>query len=243
VLYPQGRSGPAVELFYALPPGSQPHPAVLYVHGHQEQDRIGGRDMVDSGGLDRIARGGTVAASVSQPGYGGSSGPPDYCGPATQQAIRDALAFVRTLPAVDAKRMALYGVSRGAIAAAVVAAQEPDLRGLILVAGIYDLGAAYPRLLPGMQVNLRAEAGLSPEALGSRSGLRTAASIHAAVLILHGRQDMRAPPDQAPMLADALRAQGADVTLRMFDTGHTIPFIDRAGPVNAFLARVLAGGR
>lgn len=39
--------------------------------------------------------------------------------------------------------MVLYGVSRGAIAASMVATEEPDLRALILVAGIYDLAAAH----------------------------------------------------------------------------------------------------
>ena len=85
--------------------------------------------MVETGSLERIAvRVGVVAASVSQPGYGGSDGPPDWCGPATQRAIRIVLACLRRRADVDPGRLVLFGVSRGAIASSMVAAEEPELR-------------------------------------------------------------------------------------------------------------------
>ncbi len=239
LLEPDIKASAKVEIFVSLPAGEGPFPAILYVHGHQE-NRIGGRDMVDSGALERMAQRGYVAASVSQPGYGGSDGPPDYSGPATQQAIRAALAHLRDLPKVDRERMALYGVSRGAIASAIVAAEEPELKALILLGGVYDYPSALAKIPPSIKQNIEKEAGTSSEALAARSSLGKSRSIRAATLILHGRHDENSPPDQAEALAAAMRVNGQDVSLEMIDSGHVIPFRERARAVDPFLARVLA---
>lgn len=228
----------AVEMFVAKPAFGTRHPAILYVHGYQEA-RIGGRDMVDSGGLDFVAgQRGYVAASVSQPGYGGSDGPPDYCGPATQRAIRAALAHLRAMPEVDPERMVLQGISRGAIAAAVVAADEPTLRALVLISGAYDMAAAYPLLPTGIAKNFAQEAGATAEAFAARSALPHADRIRAATLILHGRRDFL-PAAQAEALAAALAAHGRDVALALFDSGHFISRQDQLRTIKPFLSRVI----
>src|SRR5437867_12113246 len=76
--------GKRVEVFWAKPTGSGPWPAVLFIHGHQEQIRNGGEAYAVTGRLGVMARRGFVAASLSQPGYGNSDGSPDFCGPFTQ---------------------------------------------------------------------------------------------------------------------------------------------------------------
>jgi dipeptidyl aminopeptidase/acylaminoacyl peptidase len=157
ILHPAELDGRAVELFLSCPRGGAAHPATLFVHGHQEPQRPGGRGYADVGRLDRMARAGFIAAAVSQPGYGGSDGPPDYCGPRTQLAISGVLGYLRSLDTVDGESVALYGVSRGATASAMVATREPQLRALILVAGIYDLGAAYPTGNVGFDANVVSE--------------------------------------------------------------------------------------
>ena len=53
----------------------------------------------------KLAHDGIVAVAVSQPGYGKSDGPPDYCGPVTQEATRAVLAEMRRLPFIDPKRI------------------------------------------------------------------------------------------------------------------------------------------
>lgn len=45
--------------------------------------RDGGESYVKVGRLGMMAARGYVAAAVSQPGYGNSDGPPDFCGPFT----------------------------------------------------------------------------------------------------------------------------------------------------------------
>ncbi len=67
------------------------------------------------GRLGIMASRGYVAAAVSQPGYGNSTGPPDFCGPVTQSAALDAIGFLRRQAFVNPNKIGLYGYSRGAI--------------------------------------------------------------------------------------------------------------------------------
>ena len=215
---------PAVELFQATPDSTEPGGAILFVHGNQGGRRTGARETVDTGTLLRFCtRLNITAAAVSQPGYGASAGPPDFCGPATQQAIGLALAFLRAQPNVDPARIVLYGYSRGAIASAMVATRDTMLRALVLGAGVYDLEALYRGAAPGIRWTIEQEAGATAEAFSARSALRHADRIRTPTLILHGRHDNRAPVAQAEELAEALSDAGTTVSLRLFDCGHQIP--------------------
>jgi dipeptidyl aminopeptidase/acylaminoacyl peptidase len=231
----------AVEVFTATPKTSRRTGALLFVHGNQGGQRIGGREMVDNGAIAQLASALNItAASISQPGYGTSDGPPDFCGPVTQDAIRACLEFLRSRPTVDPARLMLYGVSRGAIASAVVATKEPNLRALVLASGIYDLEAAYRVTLPGIRQTLESEAGTTRSAFEARSAMRHAKNIRAETLILHGLNDDRAPPNQAQELAEALDAAGARVSLKLFDCGHNIPRPLRNEALRSLYARVFS---
>lgn len=134
----------AVELFQAQSTSAAPTGAILFVHGNQGGLFLGAKELADSGALLRFSSGLSIAAAaVSQPGFGASDGPADFCGPGTQQAIIAALSFLREQPCVDPDRIVLYGNSRGAVAAAMVAAQVADLRAIVLSSGVYDLKAAF----------------------------------------------------------------------------------------------------
>ncbi|WP_205944931.1 integrase core domain-containing protein [Pelagibius litoralis] len=133
-----------MELFIATPKGEGPWPAILFVHGHQVGGRPGARVFVkledrprlattDEGRLADMAKRGYVAAAVSMPGYGGSSGLPDFVGPRTQAAVERAIAHLWDLPSVDRNRIALYGVSRGAVTSAMVATRDARLLALLFV--------------------------------------------------------------------------------------------------------------
>ena len=88
-------SNKKIELFWTKPTGDGPYPAILYIHGHQEQLRDGGETYVKTGRLGVMAGRGYVVASLSQPGYGNSDGPADYCGPFTQDAALVAIEMGR----------------------------------------------------------------------------------------------------------------------------------------------------
>src|SRR5262249_60935412 len=116
-----------IELFWSRPAGDGRYPAVLLIHGHQERLRNGGEAFVNTGRLGVMATRGYVAAALSQPGYGKSDGPPDYCGPFTQDAVVAAVEFLRRQPFIDPKRIALYGYRRGAIGSSMVATKDTQL--------------------------------------------------------------------------------------------------------------------
>ncbi len=231
--------GAKVELFQAQPESGTPEGAILFVHGNQGGQLIGAQEAVDSGALLRFSsRLHVTAAAVSQPGFGASDGPADFCGPDTQKAIMAALAFLGEQPAVDPARILLYGNSRGAVASAMVAAQLPGLRAVILRSGVYDLKAAYAASSKGLQMTIAQEAGLSEEAFLARSALFHASKIRAETLLLHGRLDDRAPVEQAEQFSDALSDAGVPVMLHVFECGHNIPREYTQMAMRGFLDRV-----
>lgn len=239
-----------VEYFWTAPEGEGSWPAMLYVHGHQFPERPGARRYLDPPLLERTAAQGFVAAAVSQPGYGESDGPPDFCGPLSQSAVRRVLAELRRNPLVDKSRIVVYGYSRGAITSSMVAAQEPELAGVILGGGVYDMQDAYDRLgeMPpgegGIKENIRNEAGATPEAFRQRSILLSGQLIRVPTLILHGEKDPVAFVDQARRLERRLREAGTPVTLVVFEgVEHGIPRDQRAPHVQSFLKKYVLSGR
>lgn len=236
-LQQQGRK---IELFWARPAGDGRAPAILLIHGHQEGPRNGAEVHVASGRLGILAQRGYVAASLSQPGYGNSAGPPDFCGPLTQDAVLLALEHLRAKHFVDGDRIALYGYSRGAIVSAMVATRDAKLAAVVLGAGAYDLFSWYPTPLRGIDANIQLEAGTSAAAFRARSALHHAEKIKATVLLLHGDADERIPVEQARAFAAALQAHGAAVTLKIFpNTRHAIPPAAQWREVQFFLESAL----
>jgi dipeptidyl aminopeptidase/acylaminoacyl peptidase len=235
-LLPHSKDGnKKVELLWTKPAGDGPYPAVLFIHGHQEQNRNGGEAYVKAGYLGIMASRDYVAASLSQPGYGNSDGPPDYCGPFTQDAVLIAIDFLRKQPFVKPNKVALFGYSRGAIVASMVATQDQRLAAVVLGGGVYDFFKFYPTHIGGIDANIRQEAGLSTEALKARSAMYHAEKIKAPVLLLHGSHDERAPVGQAVAFADKLKANGIPVKLRIFPAWHSIPVRELLSEIHPFL--------
>jgi dienelactone hydrolase len=239
-----------LELLVAEPPGGGPLPVFLSVHGHQAPERPGARAFdllatrprlatVDPGRLERLRDRGWLAAAVSLPGYGESPGPPDFCGPRSQAAVRLALDHLLARPDADPGRVVVYGVSRGAATAAMEATGDPRVTHLVLVAGLYDVGEAYPTGDAVLDASIAREAGVTPGAFAARAALRVAERIRARVLILHGAGDQRGGSvDQARRLAARLLAAGRSVRLRVFaDTAHAIPMAAQWEEIDRFLGR------
>src|SRR5262249_24918874 len=132
-------SSKRVEYFLKQPAGSGPWPAVIFLHGHHEGARPGGRDFVKWGVLDRFAGRGYLAGGVSQPGYGNSTGPADFCGTFTQHAVSGVIAKLRADGYVSPGRIVIEGISRGALVAGLIAASDASVAGIVLISGLYDL--------------------------------------------------------------------------------------------------------
>lgn len=236
-MIPQG-DGTAVELFQASAIGTAPTGALLLVQGNQGGRRLGASEFVDSGALTRFSsRLNIVTAAVSQPGFGDTDGPADFCGSRTQQAIIAAVAFLREHPAIDPDRIVLYGNSRGAVAAAMVAAQLSHLRAVALASGVYDLKSVFDNAPMGIRKAIEL-AGLSSKAFKVRSALHHVGSIRSEILLLHGRHDDRAPVSQAEAFYEALSDAGVPVDLKVFDCGQRIPRDESQRVLGPFLQRI-----
>lgn len=231
-----------VEYFSEAPETTGPWPVVVFLHGHQDGlFRPGGKTYVDWGVLHDYARRGVLAVSISLPGYGGSSGPEDFAGPFTQDAVEAVLAKVRSDPRVAPDRIAIEGVSLGAVTGALVAEHDPKVRGLVLISGLYDLQPFFARARSDAARKVRSAfeaqtGGRTAEALRTRSVLSTAVTIRAHTLIINGAKDDRTDPDQARQLAAAINAHGGHASAHIYsDYGHDIPVKVRASEIDAFL--------
>ncbi len=200
-------------------------PAVLLIHGLGAHART----LLPRARL--LARRGFVVMAVSQRGYGLSGGQPDFAGPATLQALSDAVDLLRRQPGVDSRRIGVWGLSHGAGCALGLAGRCRDLAAVVAQAGSYDLWATY-RLgqAPGLREAILAQAGRDSAAWRARSPLLWSEPLRAPLLILHGERDERAPPGPAHALYERLREAGQPVEARFFPQGrHELP----QGAVNA----------
>jgi dipeptidyl aminopeptidase/acylaminoacyl peptidase len=236
-----------VEYFVRSPASTGPSPTVVFLHGHQDGARPGGRDFVTWGVLDDIANRGYLAVAVSQPGYGRSSGPADYSGDFTQRAVLAVIAKLRADGLAAAGRLVIQGISRGALTAGLIAARDSSVSGLVLISGVYDLPAYVSRSAPGQAAivaAMTAETGRSPEALAARSVLRVADRIEARTLILAGERDDRTDPAQARELAERMTRLGKHARLIVYPGyGHQIPVGVRNKDIDPFLDQVLGPAR
>jgi dipeptidyl aminopeptidase/acylaminoacyl peptidase len=206
----------------------------LLVHGHANQ----ARGMLVQ--AQRLSTLGFSVMLVSQPGYGQSTGPADFMGPATVKALEAALDRLEQMARVDRSRIAVWGISRGATAAALLAERRPEVRALVVQSGIYDLWAAYRGTrLPGFRETIVQEAGTDSAGWRARSPVLESGALKAAVLVMHGEADDRAPVDQAKGFVQALQSHGLEAESKFLPAvGHVLPPVAQQ-TAEAFLGRTL----
>ena len=210
--------GLSVEAVSFRPVGRGPFPGVLLIPGYQRT----ALDLIPLGVT--LAREGFAAAAVTQPGFGRSQGKPDYVGPNTIKVLTEGFRRLEREPYVDARKMGIYGYSRGAMAASLMAVQLDDVRAAVFGAGVYDFRRAYDEIkFEGIRMNMELETGMTPEAVRERSSILGMKNLKCPVLILHGEKDENVPVSQALLLRDRLTALKKEYEIKLFpDRPHNI---------------------
>ena len=193
------------------PAGRGPFPGLLLVPGYQSSAKT----YVTLGTI--LAQEGFACVAIAQPGFGGSQGKPDFVGPDTVKALMAGYKKFRREPYVDPKKLGIFGYSRGATAAALLAVQLKDVRAAALGGGLYDFKKAYAEItIEGIRENMKAEAGLTEEAARARSPILYVDKLKCPLLILHGEKDENAPVSQALHLRDRLTELRKDFEIKLF---------------------------
>ncbi len=228
------------------PRGAGRVPAVVMITGISKHERNEGnppftpfRDIADV-----LGRAGIAALRVDDRGIGASTGDFDKATSFDEaDDVRAELAWLRRQPGIDPKRVGLVGHSEGAFIALVVAAGDPSLAAIALLAGSG---------VPGEQLNtwqtiqtVTHDPAVPPERrdaeikklLADRSDWTArdtafvaadpadyARRVTVPALIVQGGSDLHVPPRSAERLAATLRAAGdRDVAVRIIPhLSHTL---------------------
>ncbi len=212
---------------------------------------------------DTLGRRGIAVLRLDDRTIGLSQGKPgtsaDYA-----DGIQAAVAFLRTRAEIDGDRIALLGHSEGGTIAPMVAATDPRLKGIVLLAGTADNGRdidefqsrdaiEHDRNIPAAAHDsaLRVAMNhLDSLARSDRLGfsifqydpLPTARRVKVPALILQGATDHQVTPEQAEKLAAAMRSGGnADVTVHLFPEVNHLFVHDTSGLTAGYVA--LRSGR
>jgi dipeptidyl aminopeptidase/acylaminoacyl peptidase len=223
-----------VETIAVTPADAAAEFAVVYVHGY-------GFDAVSSlPAAWYIADESGLCLLVSQPGFGRSDGPPDYCGPKTVAAVIHAAERLLSQGIASAP-LGIWGFSRGAIVAGQVIRRRPDIFGAaVLQAGGYDLERDYAESRDeGFRTNVMRETRGDPGALRERSLLHHVDELQRPVLVLQGDSDGTYMPHNAARLVAELARQGKAHEYRLLPGEHELPWALVAAEAVPFLKREL----
>jgi hypothetical protein len=159
VSYPNPAANITLAATLTIPPGKGPFPAVLLIVGSGPHDRdealMGHRPFLVLS--DYLTRHGIVVLRADDRGVGKSGG--NFATVTTADLATDAeagVAYLKQRPEVDPRKIGLVGHSEGGIIAPMVAARNPDVAFIVMMAG--------PGV-PGDQI-LEAQSRLIAEAAG-----------------------------------------------------------------------------
>jgi dipeptidyl aminopeptidase/acylaminoacyl peptidase len=130
-----------------------------------------------------------------------------------QNDITDAVKWAIGYGVADRNRICIYGASYGAYAALTGVYREPDLfKCAVGMSGVYDLPLMFERgdikdQKSGVRY-LNDVLGRDEADLRERSPVYNAEKIKAAVLLIHGKEDERAPFEHAKRMREALEKAG-----------------------------------
>lgn len=219
-------------------------PAVVMITGSGQQDRDEAIAIVPGGFrpfrqiADTLGRRGIAVLRLDDRMVGASGGKigtsADYA-----EDIRAAIAFLRARPDIDGDRIGLVGHSEGGMIAPMIAATDPRLKGIVLLAGPAEKGIDIihfqqrdaiftdSSIKASDRDSLLRVSAATLDTIAAKDvwikyfltydPLATAQRVRVPTLILQGGTDRQILPEQAKMLGDAMtKAGNADVTVHVF---------------------------
>jgi len=224
----------SVRLSYALdlPPGPGPFPAVVFGHGS-------GRTTKDEAMAvkSRMTQAGFAVLRYDKRGVGESTGTYEGVGIANGERVLGELAddmaagvaFLRTRPQIDSRRIGLMGVSQAGWIMPLAAERAPDVRFMVLVVGPtvpVGLEIYYSDLAEGTttgydELSARLLEYRGPLGFDPRPHLER---LDVPGLWLLGAQDRSIPTRETVAILDELRRAGRPYRWVVYpDSGHFIP--------------------
>lgn len=220
-------------------------PAVVTITGSGAQDRDEAIPLVKGYRFfrqvaDTLSRHGVAVLRMDDRGFGGSGGDANVSTSANfADDIRAGLAYLRSRPEIDSGRLGLIGHSEGGLIAPMIAADDPALRGIVLLAGPSQSGREIMEyqqryaidhattLSPTQRDSARRRVTPMIDSIASSmpwmrffvdyDPLPTARRVRVPTLILQGATDRQVTMEQAEALAQAMKTGGnRDVTVRVF---------------------------
>jgi dipeptidyl aminopeptidase/acylaminoacyl peptidase len=225
-------SGSTAEAYLTRPVGTGPFPLMILLHGVTLWS-IDAESVVPE--AEAFASDLCYAGlAISLPGYGTRQVPAGMDPNITVKAVLDAVSLVKKLPWIDSKRLYLYGFSRGAFFAALLASRLDGVKGVILHSGAYDLNRFYQDTSWWFRSMLNPSGQQNPKLI---SILPEVPMWHAPTLILHGEEDRVVSVQQANLLSESLEAAKKPYRFVLYpNSGHRLPSEDVQRQATAFLA-------
>ena len=259
VRIPSGR-GYDLAATLTVPKGVAKAPVVITISGSGPQDRDGRIAIVPGYQpfrqiADTLGRRGVAVLRFDDRGVGESGG----LATATKATsadfaddVRSLITWLRARPDIDGARIMLVGHSEGGIIAPMVAATDPALRAIALLAGtaypgkrilmyqnqqgVNALTALSQKQRDSVMATVPAQldsAGKATPWLGffmAHDPLVTARRVKQPVLVLQGLTDQQVTPEQADTLSAVLRASGnRDVVLAKVPATNHLLLSDSSG--------------
>jgi pimeloyl-ACP methyl ester carboxylesterase len=188
-------SAPGVRLAgtLTLPEGKGPFPAVVLITGSGPQDRdetlAGHKPFLVL--ADALTRRGVAVLRYDDRGVGASTGRfPEAAATDFAADVRAALAYLRTRAEADPRRTGLIGHSEGGMIAPMVAADDPRVAFVVLMAGP---GVPAGALMAAQRQAVALAAGATPEAAARNAELwaRVDAAVSGAPDLEQARTQVR----------------------------------------------------
>jgi len=242
-----------------------PYPAVVLITGSHPQDR----DMVGFRTepvnkyrpfreiADALSSRGVVVLRMDDRGYGCSKGGDinEATIPERADDIKAGLDYLKDRKEIDEHRLGLLGISEGANIGPMIAAEDPSIRALVIMAGsatngreILEWQVRYDtaliegvtdeerdRILKQRMMDVEkwiAEGKTNRWRMSfvEYDPLPTAHNVLCPVLIIHGDRDANVPVEHAHLLAEAMLEGGnSDVTVRILPNHNHLFLKDTDG--------------